>query len=86
MSRIARTLVVCLPCFSSPRLTHNLPHLSPPGPLDAAARATAVKGAADALRQRYVLPDVGERAAQALEASPPARPTRSWSLRRSPSG
>jgi hypothetical protein len=37
--------------------------------LDAAGRAAAVKGAADALRQRYVYPDVGERAAQALEAS-----------------
>jgi peptidase S41-like protein len=37
--------------------------------LDAAARTAAVKGAADALRQRYVYPDVGERAAQALEAS-----------------
>jgi hypothetical protein len=37
--------------------------------LDAAARAAAVKGAADALRQRYVYPDVGERAALALETS-----------------
>src|SRR5215831_14463446 len=42
---------------------------APPGPLDAAGRAAAVKGAADALRQRYVFPDVGERAAQALEAA-----------------
>jgi hypothetical protein len=41
----------------------------PPGPLDAASRAAVVKGAADALRQRYVYPDVGERAAQALEAA-----------------
>ena len=70
MPRIARKLVG----FSTPLLlavAHaqgpQLP--APPGPLDAAARAAAVKGAADALRQRYVYPDVGERAALALEAS-----------------
>jgi hypothetical protein len=38
-------------------------------PLDAAARTAVVKAAADALRQRYVYPDVGRRAAEAIEAA-----------------
>jgi hypothetical protein len=41
----------------------------PPGPLDAAGRTAVVKAAADALRQRYVYPDVGKRAADAIEAA-----------------
>jgi hypothetical protein len=41
----------------------------PPGPLDAAGRTAVVKAAADALRQRYVFPDVGKRAAEAIEAA-----------------
>ena len=41
----------------------------PPGPLDAAGRTAVVKAAADALRQRYVYPDVGKRAAEAIEAA-----------------
>jgi len=41
----------------------------PPGPLDAAGRTAVVKAAADALRQRYVYPDVGRRAAEAIEAA-----------------
>jgi len=40
----------------------------PPGPLDAAGRTAVVKAAADALRQRYVYPDVGKRAANTIEA------------------
>ena len=31
----------------------------PPAPLDAASRTAVVNAAADALRQRYVYPDVG---------------------------
>ena len=42
---------------------------APPGPLDAAGRTAVVKAAADALRQRYVYPDVGRRAAEAIEAA-----------------
>ena len=70
MPRIARTLVG-LSIFLLVATARAQPPQppSPPGPLDAAGRAAAVKGAADALRQRYVYPDVGERAAQALEAS-----------------
>ena len=41
----------------------------PPGPLDTAGRTAVVKAAADALRQRYVFPDVGKRAAEAIEAA-----------------
>ena len=40
-----------------------------PAPLDAAGRAAVVKAAADALRERYVYPDVGKRAAEAIEAA-----------------
>src|SRR5262245_59464709 len=40
-----------------------------PAPLDAAGRTAVVKAAADALRQRYVYPDVGKRAAEAIEAA-----------------
>ena len=36
---------------------------------DDAARRTAIEGAAEALRSRYVFPDVGERAAAALESA-----------------
>src|SRR5215471_5204803 len=70
MPRIARslvglsTLLLVAGAFAQPPQPP-----APPGPLDAAGRAAAVKGAADALRQRYVYPDVGERAAAALEAS-----------------
>jgi len=41
----------------------------PPAPLDAAGRTAVVKAAADALRQRYVYPDVGRSAAESIEAS-----------------
>jgi len=41
----------------------------PPAPLDAAGRTAVVKAAADALRQRYVYPDVGRRAAESIEAA-----------------
>jgi hypothetical protein len=41
----------------------------PPAPIDAAARTAVVSAAADALRQRYVYPDVGRRAAEAIEAA-----------------
>jgi len=41
----------------------------PPAPLDAAGRTAVVKAAADALRQRYVYPDVGRSAAEAIEAA-----------------
>jgi hypothetical protein len=41
----------------------------PPAPLDAAGRATVVNAAADALKQRYIYPDVGARAAEALQAA-----------------
>ena len=41
----------------------------PPAPLDAASRTAVVNAAADALRQRYVYPDVGRRAAEAIEAA-----------------
>src|SRR5262245_28120047 len=41
----------------------------PPAPLDAAGRTAIVNAAADALRQRYVYPDVGKRAAEGIEAA-----------------
>ena len=41
----------------------------PPAPLDAAGRTAVVNAAADALRQRYIYPDVGKRAAEAIEAA-----------------
>ncbi len=41
----------------------------PPAPLDAASRTAVVNAAADALRQRYVYPDVGRRAAESIEAA-----------------
>jgi hypothetical protein len=41
----------------------------PPAPLDATSRTAVVNAAADALRQRYVYPDVGKRAAEAIEAA-----------------
>src|SRR5215831_10066288 len=70
MPRLGCTLVGLSALFLVARAHAQPPQPpSPPGPLDAAGRAAAVKGAADALRQRYVYPDVGERAAQALEAS-----------------
>ena len=42
---------------------------SSPAPLDAAGRTAVVNAAADALRQRYVYPDVGRSAAEAVEAA-----------------
>ena len=41
----------------------------PPAPLDAAGRTTVVKAAADTLRERYVDPGVGRRAAEGIEAA-----------------
>jgi hypothetical protein len=41
----------------------------PPAPLDAAGRTAVVNAAAEALRQRYVYPDVGRRAAESIEAA-----------------
>jgi hypothetical protein len=41
----------------------------PPAPLDAAGPTAVVKATADALRQRYVYPDVGRNAADAIEAA-----------------
>ena len=41
----------------------------PPAPLDATSRTAVVNAAADALTQRYVYPDVGKRAAEAIEAA-----------------
>lgn len=40
-----------------------------PPTLDTAARRSAVEAAAQLLRERYVFPDVGDRAAQAIEAA-----------------
>ena len=45
-------------------------HAQSAGPaFDAAARRTVIETAAEALRSRYVFPDVGERAAMALESA-----------------
>jgi hypothetical protein len=41
----------------------------PPAPLDAASRTAVVDAAAKALRERYVYPDVGRSAAEAIEAA-----------------
>jgi len=70
MPRIARALVgsSALLLFAAARAQPPQPP-PPPGPIDAAGRTAVVKAAADALRQRYILPDVGERTAQALEGA-----------------
>src|SRR5436190_749816 len=58
-------LGVALPAVAQP--------LSPPAaasiPFDAAARGAAVEAAAKALRDRYVYPEVGDRAAAKIEAN-----------------
>ncbi|HEX7947130.1 MAG TPA: hypothetical protein VF495_20875, partial [Phenylobacterium sp.] len=41
----------------------------PAGPIDAAERRQAVEQAAKSLREQYIYPDVGERAAAAIEAA-----------------
>jgi hypothetical protein len=41
----------------------------PPPPLDAPARTAVVTATADALRQRYIYPDVGRSAAEAIETA-----------------
>jgi hypothetical protein len=56
--------------FASASVLAQPPGPPPPSaPLDAAGRTAVVNAAADALRQRYVYPDVGRRAAEAIEAA-----------------
>lgn len=66
---VGPSLRLVLPVLST-LLTAVLAHAQPvPSPLDDAARRTAVASAAEALRSRYVFPDVGERAAAAIESA-----------------
>lgn len=67
--KIGLTLAVALPllgCLPPAALAQTPPA---PSPLDDAARRAVVTSAAAALRSRYVFPEVGERAAAAIEAA-----------------
>jgi hypothetical protein len=70
MMRLRGFIVGFAALLAAPSVLAQPPGLPPPpAPLDAAGRAAVVNAAADALRQRYVHPDVGRRAAEALEAA-----------------
>jgi hypothetical protein len=70
MTRLRALIVGLAVCLAAAAVFAQSPSPpSPPAPLDAAARTAVVKAAADALRQRYVHPDVGRRAAEAIEAA-----------------
>jgi peptidase S41-like protein len=70
MTRLRAIIVGLTACLAAAAVSAQPPGPPPPpAPLDAAARTAVVKAAADALRQRYVYPDVGRRAAEAIEAA-----------------
>lgn len=52
-----------------PSIAQPAPQMATPAPLDAAARREIVATLAQALRERYVFPDTGDRAAAAIEAA-----------------
>jgi hypothetical protein len=70
LSPVLLLSVLALPILANflvPDLAHAQP--GPPAALDDAARGAAVESAAKALRSRYVSPDLGERAAAAIESA-----------------
>jgi len=70
MTRLRAIIVGLTACLATAAVSAQPPGPPPPpAPLDAAGRTAVVKAAADALRQRYVYPDVGNRAADAIEAA-----------------
>jgi hypothetical protein len=66
MTWLARTTASALLALAASSSTQAQ---APTGSLDAGARNVAVEAAAKALRERYVFPDVGERAAAAIEGA-----------------
>lgn len=68
MTRLRTILVGLTACLSTSTICAQPPG-PPPAPLDAAGRTAVVNATADALRQRYIYPDVGKRAAEAIEAA-----------------
>jgi hypothetical protein len=69
MTRFQRIAGLSALFASAPALAQPPGQPPPPAPLDAAGRIAVVEAAADALRQRYVYPDVGRRAGEAIEAA-----------------
>jgi len=70
MTRLRAIIAGLTACLAAGAVTAQPPGPPPPpAPLDAAGRTAVVKAAADALRQRYVYPDVGRRAAESIEAA-----------------
>jgi len=70
MTRLRALIAGLAACLAAAAVSAQPPGPPPPpAPLDAAGRTAVVKAAADALRQRYVYPDVGRRAAEAIEAA-----------------
>jgi len=67
MTKLAKIVQVCISTFAALIVGAGYAQAQPA--FDAAARRTVVETAAEALRSRYVFPDVGERAAAALEAA-----------------
>lgn len=67
MTKPAKIVQVSVSTFLALLVGAGLAQAQPP--FDAAARRTVVETAAEALRSRYVFPDVGERAAAALESA-----------------
>jgi hypothetical protein len=66
--RTAGVVSYALACLLSSRIAEAQP-APPPTTLDADARRAAVQSAATAFRNRYVSPELGERAAAAIEAA-----------------
>ena len=67
MTRLRAIIVGLTACLAAAAVSAQPPGPPPPpAPLDAAGRTAVVKATADALRQRYVFPDVGKRAAEAI--------------------
>ena len=70
MTRLRGFIVGFLALLAAPSLLAQPPGPPPPpAPLDSAGRTAVVNAAANALRERYVYPDVGRRAAEAIEAA-----------------
>jgi catechol 2,3-dioxygenase-like lactoylglutathione lyase family enzyme len=67
MTKLAKIVHVCISTLAALIAVAGGAQAQPA--FDAAARRTVVETAAEALRNRYVFPDVGERAAAALEAA-----------------
>src|SRR5690349_2068673 len=70
MTRLRTILVGLTACLATSTIGAQPPGPPPPpAPLDAAGRSAVVAATAGALRERYVYPDVGKRAAEAIEAA-----------------